>query len=565
MTITAIVSFATLLIGFILAWILKGKQAPADTIILKNNYDQVLSAQKEQNELIEKLRASEKEAQSQATIFETRYQQQEQELQLTRAHLQQSQDITSKLQSAIAGNAVKQQAAEDTAIELQQQVIQLKSAIKEAEETLRKAQQDSGLQQQEIFGLRIQLQNATEKISELQAASHKKETDLTTAFSENRQSQATIIELKAALDTKETELQLLRQNMTQQETRIAELNQTQLLEFRNIANKILEDNTQKFTTVNEEKMNAVLSPFKTSITEFKKKVEDTYDLESKERFALGKEIDKLVKQSSEVSLQAANLTNALKNNNKQQGNFGEMILESILENSGLIKGTQYVTQEYLKDNAGRTIKDESGNALQPDVMIICPDKRRIIIDSKISLLDYEVYVNAETKDAATIALNKHVQSVKNHIIQLSKKNYPKYAEALDYVLMFMPVEPAFLEALKADTNLWKFAYDKGIVLVSPTNLLAVLKIIQEMWKVDSRNQNAEEIAKKAGEVYDKFANFLENFDIIGSALKTANSAYDDGYKQLATGKGNFSQKVQQLKDMGGRTQKSISDTFLKEV
>jgi DNA recombination protein RmuC len=309
----------------------------------------------------------------------------------------------------------------------------------------------------------------------------------------------------------------------------------------------------------------VLSPFKTSITEFKKKVEDTYDLESKERFALGKEIDKLVKQSSEVSLQAANLTNALKNNNKQQGNFGEMILESILENSGLIKGTQYVTQEYLKDNAGRTIKDESGNALQPDVMIICPDKRRIIIDSKISLLDYEVYVNAETKDAATIALNKHVQSVKNHIIQLSKKNYPKYAEALDYVLMFMPVEPAFLEALKADTNLWKFAYDKGIVLVSPTNLLAVLKIIQEMWKVDSRNQNAEEIAKKAGEVYDKFANFLENFDIIGSALKTANSAYDDGYKQLATGKGNFSQKVQQLKDMGGRTQKSISDTFLKEV
>ena len=515
MITTLIIAIATLLIGFGLAWVLKTNQAPADSIILKNNYDQLLIAQKEQNELIEQLRTSKELALSNGTTYKANYEQQLQELQAVKSSYQESQEMVSSLKQTISANTVKQQTAEENAVSCQQKVEQLNIALQ-------------------------------------------------ASVNENRKAQTEIIELNSQLLTRQMELNMLKENMDQQEARIAELNKTQLLQFQNIANKILEDNTQKFTAVNEEKMNAVLTPFKTSIAEFKTKVEETYHKESQERFTLGKEIDKLVKQSSDVSIQAANLTNALKNNNKQQGNFGEMILESILENSGLIKGTQYVTQEHLKDNAGRTIKDEDGNGLQPDVMIICPDKRKIIIDSKVSFLDYEAYVNAESKEAAALALNNHVKSVKNHIIQLSRKNYPKYAEALDYVLMFMPVEPAFLEALKADTNLWKFAYDKGIVLVSPTNLLAVLKIIQEMWKVDSRNQNAEAIAQKAGDVYEKFATFLKNFESIGSALKTATAAYDDGHKQLSTGRGNFSQKVQELKNMGGKTMAAIPDKFLKE-
>lgn len=515
MITTLIIAIATLLIGFGLAWILKSNQAPAESIILKNNYDQLLIAQKEQNELIEQLRSSKELALSNATIYKANYEQQLQELQAVKSSFQESQEMVSSLKQSISANTVKQQTAEDNAVNFQQKAEQLNVA--------------------------------------LQASAN-----------ENRKAQTEIVELNSQLLTKQMELKMLKENMDQQEARIEELNKTQLLQFQNIANKILEDNTQKFTAVNEEKMNAVLTPFKTSIAEFKTKVEETYHKESQERFTLGKEIDKLVKQSSDVSIQAANLTNALKNNNKQQGNFGEMILESILENSGLIKGTQYVTQEHIKDNAGRTIKDEDGNGLQPDVMIICPDKRKIIIDSKVSFLDYEAYVNADDKETSAIALNNHVKSVKNHIIQLSRKNYPKYAEALDYVLMFMPVEPAFLEALKADTNLWKFAYDKGIVLVSPTNLLAVLKIIQEMWKVDSRNKNADEIAQKAGEVYDKFVGFLTDFEKIDTTLKAARDAYDAGQNKLISGNGNFSKKVQELKNMGGKAKNTIADKFLKD-
>lgn len=562
--ITTIISITTLLIGFGLAWFLKSKQAPTESIILQNNYDKIVISQKEHIELIETLRISEKEAQARSIIFETKYNQQLNELQLVKLSLQESQQSVSDLTRNIAVNMEKKQAAEDSSIALQQQIVQLETEIKQAESTIQKAQKEISLHQQELNGMIIKHQNATDIILELKSSLENKVNEIQTITAENKIAQTRIVECTSALSSKEKELEMLKENMSQQDERINELNQTQLLEFKNIANKILEENTQKFTSVNEEKMNAVLNPFRTSITEFKTKVEEVYHKESQERFTLTKEIDKLVKQSSEVSQQAENLTNALKNNNKQQGNFGEMILESILENSGLIKGTQYVIQEYLKDNTGKTIKDENGNGLQPDVMIICPDKRKIIIDSKVSFLDYETYVNAESKEDATTALNNHVKSVKNHIIQLNKKNYPKYAEALDYVLMFMPVEPAFLEALKADTNLWKYAYDKGIVLVSPTNLLAVLKIIQEMWKVDSRNQNAEIIAQKAGDVYEKFANFLKNFESIGIALKTANTAYDDGFKQLSTGKGNFSQKVQELKNMGGKTLAVIPGKFLKE-
>lgn len=513
--LTPIIVIAALLIGFGLAWFLKTNQTPADSIILQNNYNQLLTSQKEQTDLIEHLRIAEKVALTSTATYKANFEQQLQELLLAKTSLQEAHLLVSNIKQEMSANTVKLQVAESNATQWQQKVAELNLAIQ-------------------------------------------------TVTTDKQLDETEIVKLNSQVQTKQHELEMLRENMLQQEARITALNETQLLEFRHIAGKILEENTQKFTTVNEEKMNAVLTPFKISIAEFKTKVEETYHKESQERFALGKEIDKLVLQSSNVSQQAENLTKALKNNNKQQGNFGEMILESILENSGLIKGSQYVTQEYIKDSTGKTIKDENGNGLQPDVMILCPDKRKIIIDSKVSLIDYEAYVNAADKELTNMALNKHVLSVKNHIVQLSKKNYPKYAEALDYVLMFMPVEPAFLEALKADTNLWKFAYDKGIVLVSPTNLLAVLKIIQEMWRVDSRNQNAEDIAKKAGEVYEKFKGFLDNFDAIGVAISRASTAYEAGHRQMVEGNGSFSKKVQQLKDMGGRTQATIPVKFLQE-
>ena len=301
---------------------------------------------------------------------------------------------------------------------------------------------------------------------------------------------------------------------------------------------------------------------KNELGDFKKKVEETYEKESKERFSLGKEIDRLVKMSEQVSQEANNLTTALKGNSKMQGNWGEMILESILEHSGLVHGREYVTQEFIRDLSGNIIKDDQGHGLQPDVIISYPDHRKVIIDSKVSLVAWEQYVSESDIGKQEQALKSHISSLRNHIDGLSKKNYPKYAIALDYVLMFIPIEPAFLEAVKKDTLLWKYAYDKKIMLVSPTNLLAVLKIIADLWKVEQQNRNAIEIAEKAGALYDKFHGFLTNLELVGKKLSDAQISYDDAFKQLSTGKGNLIGRVEELKKMGADAGKQIPDRLL---
>lgn len=335
-------------------------------------------------------------------------------------------------------------------------------------------------------------------------------------------------------------------------------------EFKNLAQGILDEKSQKFTEANEKNIKAILDPLKTEIGQFKQKVEETYDKESKERFTLGREVQKLVESSQLVSEQANNLSTALKGNKKLQGNWGEMILETILENSGLIKGQHFKVQEFIKDGAGDIVKDEHGKGLQPDVTVFYPDERKVIIDSKVSLMAYEASVNSEINEEAVNFMNEHIRSIKAHVDGLSKKNYPKYAKALDYVLMFVPIEPAYLEALKSDATLWKYAYDKGIILVSPTNLFAILKIVEEMWRVDKQTQNAEAIAEQAGAIYDKFVGFLNNFKAVGDSINEAQTVYENAYKQLATGKGNFSRQVERLKEMGAKTVKSIPVDYLNE-
>lgn len=335
-------------------------------------------------------------------------------------------------------------------------------------------------------------------------------------------------------------------------------------EFKNLAQTILEEKTEKFTLLNEEKLNAILTPLKTQLGEFKQKVEDTYDKESKERFSLGKEVQRLIEASQQVSLEANNLTTALKGNNKIQGNWGEMILESLLENSGLSKGREYFLQEFIRDNAGNILKDESGKGLQPDVTIMYPDQRKVIIDSKVSLLAWEQYIVSIESDSQKKWISEHARSIRSHIDGLSRKNYPKYALALDYVLLFIPIEPAFLEAVKTDLLLWKYAYDKKILLVSPTNLFSVLKIIADLWKVEQQNKHAIEIANKAGSLYDKFAGFMDNLEIVGKRLGEAHQAYDAAFKQLSTGKGNIINRVEELKKMGASAQKQLSDKVLQD-
>ena len=363
----------------------------------------------------------------------------------------------------------------------------------------------------------------------------------------------------------QTQLSSANDKLTGQKEELESISEKFRFEFKNLAQGILEEKTTKFTLVNEENMRAILNPLKSELLEFKKKIDDTYDKESKERFTLGKEVQRLVEMSQQVSQEANNLTTALKGNNKQQGNWGEMILESILSYSGLTKGREFVTQEFIKDNAGNIIKDEFGKGLQPDVTVLYPDQRKIIIDSKVSLIAWEQYISEDNPLTQDQFLKEHIQSIRNHIDGLSKKKYPTYAQALDYVLLFIPIEPAFLEAVKSDLQLWKYAYDKRIMLVSPTNLLAVLKIIADLWRVEQQNQHAIEIADKAGLLYDKFVGFIENLEMVGKKLQDAQISYDAAFKQLGSGKGNIIGKIEELKKMGANANKQLPTKLISSL
>ena len=389
-----------------------------------------------------------------------------------------------------------------------------------------------------------------------------KEAQLLQIQSSNQQLQKEKEQLLSRIAIAETKLSNTQQMLEEAKINGDKLSEQLKLEMEALAERVMRNNSLQMVQRNEEKMVEILAPLKNDLGDFKKKVEETYEKESKERFSLGKEIDRLVKMSEQVSQEANNLSTALKGNSKMQGNWGEMILESILEHSGLTKGREYVTQEFIRDQAGNIIKDDLGHGLQPDVIISYPDQRKVIIDSKVSLVAWEQYVSEPDIMKQDLVMKSHIASLRNHIDGLSRKNYPKYAAALDYVLLFVPIEPAFLEAVKKDSLLWKYAYDKKIMLVSPTNLLAVLKIIADLWKVEQQNRNAIEIAEKAGALYDKFHGFLANLELVGKKIGDAQSSYDDAFKQLSTGKGNIIGKIEELKKMGADASKQLPERVL---
>jgi DNA recombination protein RmuC len=333
-------------------------------------------------------------------------------------------------------------------------------------------------------------------------------------------------------------------------------------EFKNVANELLDQKSKTLEETSNKNIKTLLEPLNKDLNDFRKKVEKVYDDEARERHSLEGQVKKLVETSTQVSQQAENLTNALKGNVKQQGNWGEMILSSILENSGLTENREYFLQEFIKDKSGEIIKDENGNALQPDVTIHYPDERKVIIDSKVSLIAWEKYISESDPNAQKQALDAHIKSLKAHIDGLSKKNYPKYAKALDHVILFVPIEPAFLEAVKQDTGLWKYAYDKKVLIVGPTNLLLVLKIVADIWQIEKQSKNAIEIAEKAGELYDKLFGFIETMEDVGAGIKKANINYEKAMGQLSTGKGNAIKKAEELKGLGADAKKQFPDRLI---
>ena len=345
-------------------------------------------------------------------------------------------------------------------------------------------------------------------------------------------------------------------------TSITSMGETYKIEFKNVANEILDQKSKSLEETSTKNIKTLLDPLNKDLKDFKEKVDKVYSDEARERHSLEGQVKRLVDSSAQVSQQAENLTNALKGNVKQQGNWGEMILSSILENSGLTENREYFLQEFIKDKSGEIIKDENGNGLQPDVTIHYPDERKVIVDSKVSLVAWERYVSETDTNAQKQALEAHIKSLKAHIDGLSKKNYPKYAKALDHVILFVPIEPAFLEAVKQDTGLWKYAYDKKVLIVGPTNLLLVLKIVADIWQIEKQSKNAIEIAEKAGELYDKLLGFVESMEDVGAGLKKANQNYEKAMCQLSTGKGNAIKKAEELKGLGADTKKQFPERLI---
>jgi DNA recombination protein RmuC len=322
-------------------------------------------------------------------------------------------------------------------------------------------------------------------------------------------------------------------------------------EFENLANRIFEDKQAKFSLQNKEALEVTLSPLRRDIGDFRKQVENAYDKENADRNKLAGQISELQKQTLQISADAVSLANALRGDNKAQGNWGEFVLEKLLEDSGLTNGREYDTQVALKD--------ENGKRRNPDVIVHLPEGRDIVIDAKVSLVDYERYFHAEDEETKTQCLRQHLSSLRAHVKGLSGKDYESLegVNSLDFVLIFVPVEAAFVVALDHDPEMMRDAYDRGIILVSPSTLMVTLRTIKNLWRYADQNRNAQLIADKAGALYDQFVLYVEALDDVGKHLDKSKDAWDTARKRLTGGRGNLVRRTEELKKLGAKTKKSL--------
>ncbi|WP_409013871.1 MULTISPECIES: DNA recombination protein RmuC [Chryseobacterium] len=435
--------------------------------------------------------------------------------------------------------------------------------IQELIQTINK-EKETNLQQTDILN---DLKNEFAKIS----AEH---SSLNSQFSEQREINSkqtlqieSLLNEKQNIFAKNSELtainESLQKSLQTQKEEIMKIQEESKMQFENLANKILEEKTEKFTTLNQNNLKTILEPFQEKINDLKNRVNEAYEKENKERFSLAEKVKELAELNQQISEDAKKLTRALKGESKTQGNWGEMILESILEKSGLVKGREYFLEYELRDEDNKALFSEfSGKKMRPDAVIKYPDERNVIIDSKVSLTAFTELVDETDQDIYVIKLNQHLSSIKTHITQLSQKAYDDYGKSLDFVMMFIPSEPAYIAAMQADQNLWNYAYERRVLLLNPSNLITSLKLIADLWKREYQNRNSMEIAERGAKLYDKFVGFVENLEKVGKNLDQAKNVYNDAYKQLSTGNDNLVTQTQKLKSLGIKNKKDLPQSLI---
>jgi DNA recombination protein RmuC len=369
---------------------------------------------------------------------------------------------------------------------------------------------------------------------------------------------AQLTDEKKRMSQAEESFKAQRERLQEQKVFLEE-SQTRLkIEFENVANQILKAKTAEFTETNKTNLDLLLNPLKENIKAFEQKVDNTYKAEAAERFTLKGTIDELIKQTKLIQDDATNLTKALKGDNKKQGNWGEMVLDKLLEGSGLIEGTNYSKQG--------SFTSEDGSRLLPDVVIYLPEDKHIVIDSKVSLVAYERVVNAENDEERESFIKQHINSIKTHITGLSGKNYHDLYQinSPEFVLLFVPIESSFAIAVQHDLDLFDFAWNKRVVIVTPSTLLATLKTVASIWKQEQQTKNAIDIATKAGQLYDKFVGFVVDLQKVGDTLDKSQKAYGDAMGKLTTGSGNLVNRVETLRKLGAKATKEIDSKLLEE-
>jgi DNA recombination protein RmuC len=360
-----------------------------------------------------------------------------------------------------------------------------------------------------------------------------------------------------ALTKSSAECNAMADKLAQQKSEIEDLQRRLMLEFENIATRVLRQNSSEFRDTNLKTLGDIISPLKERIQLFEKQVQDTYNLELRDKVSLQQEVRSLFELNQKLSEEANNLTRALKGDVKKQGNWGEVILERVLERSGLTKGVEYEIQYTTRSN--------EGDVLRPDVIIRLPEDKHIIIDAKVSLLAYEQYISSEVSEERDKYLKAYCDSVRSHIKGLGDKNY-QHALAIDtpdFVLLFMPIEPAFSAAVQYDGELFNYAWERKIVIVSPSTLLATLRTISSVWKHEKQTQNAIEIARQGGEMFDKFSAFLKDMEMLGEQIERLEKVYGEARKKLSDGKGNLINKARKLEKLGVKTSKSLPNSFIQ--